>query len=150
MKMAQAKAFKFGKSMILLGDGADPEIFSAPCGFDNLTMSVQIASNDVAIPDCDDPDFPAWLVTDIVSKQMRLTGSGLLDTDAMQRWQEWWFGDVTEKNVRWFRDLTSGQGGGYFQAPAVLTTYEETAQRGQRWQVNIAINLNGKPTFTAA
>ena len=148
--MAQAKTITFGKTAIMLGDGASSETFAAPCGFTELTMTVNVETNNTNIPDCSDPDLPSWLVSDIVSKQMTLQGSGVLDTDAMQTWQSWWFGDSAETNVRWFRDLTSAQGGGYFEAPAILTAYEETGSRGQRWNASVSIALNGKPTFTEA
>lgn len=149
--MAQAKTIKFGKCMIMLGDGGSSEAFTAPCGFSELTMTVNIESNTVNIPDCDDPDLAAWLATDIVSQQMTLQGSGVLDSDAMQTWQGWWLTDgAAEKNVRWFRDLTAGEGGGYFEAPGVLTSYEESGSRGSRWQNSVGLALNGKPVFTAA
>ena len=147
--MAQAQSIRFGKQALLLGNGATPtEVFSAPCGFEQLTMTVNVATNDTNIPDCDDPDLVAWLETETVSKQMRLSGSGLLDQSALTTWQAWWFGDVELKNVRWFRDLTSPNRG-YFQAPAVLTNWQEQGQRGQKWQASVEIAMNGKPTWTA-
>lgn len=149
--MAQAKSIRFGKQMILLGDGASSEVFTAPCGFSEITMTVNIESNTVNIPDCDDPDLAAWLATDIVSQQMTLQGSGLLEQDAMQVWHSWWFTNAgEERNVRYFRDLSAASGGGYFQGPATLTAYEETGSRGQRWQSSVGIAFNGKPTFVAA
>lgn len=147
--MAQANTIKFGSTSILLGDGASPEVFAAPCGFTSLTMTVNIETNSVNVPDCTDPDLPAWLVSDEVSKQMVLSGQGVLDTDAMQTWDAWLLAGG-EKNVRWFRDLTGANGGGYFEAPALLTTYEESGERGQRYSVSIGLTLNGQPSFTAA
>lgn len=148
--MALAKTLKFAQQMLLLGDGTTPtELFEAPCGFEQLNMTVNIETNTTNVPDCEDPDLPSWLSSDEVSKQMVLGGSGVLDTDAMQIWREWLM-DGGEKNVRWFTDGTSANGGGYWQAPAILTTYEESGQRGQRWQLNVGLTLNGKPTFTAA
>ncbi len=147
--MAQAKTLKFAQQAILLGDGATPtENFDAPCGFTELNLTVNIETNTTNVPDCDDPDLPSWLISDEVSKQMVLTGNGVLDTDAMQTWRDWLM-DGGEKNVRWFTDGTGANGGGYFQAPGILTTYEEQGQRGQRWNQNIGITLNGKPEFTA-
>ena len=159
--MAQANAIKFGKCFILLGDGASSEAFAAPCGIENLSLNITINSNSVSLPDCSDVDLASWLATDIVSKQMGFQFSGVLDTAAMQTWKDWWFdggpgiynsvaAGEDERNIRWYRDLTSGNGGGYFQAPAVLTAYAETGQRGQRWQNSGTIALNGKPTWTAA
>lgn len=150
--MAQAASIKFGKAMILLSDMGSPAVFSAPCGVESLTLNVTVNTNDTNIPDCADPDLPSWLVSDIVSKRMSLDFEGMLDQQAMQVWQDWWLNDEPsdEVDVRFFRDLTSGQGGGYFQAPAILAPYSETATRGNRWRNSGTLLLQGKPTFTAA
>lgn len=152
--MAQAKTIKFGAQFLLISDMETPTpSFVAPCGFEQLSLTVNVQTNDTNVPDCEDPDLPAWLVSDIVSKQMRISGSGVLDTDAMRQiWQDWWLNGAPadEIPVRWYRDLLSANGGGYFQAPAVLTSYSETGQRGQRWQVAVELALNGKPVWTPA
>lgn len=147
--MAQAKTLRFGQQSILIGDGADPEVFAAPCGFTSLTLTVNIETNTTNVPDCEDPELPAWLISDEVSKQMVVGGQGVLDTDAMQIWRDWLL-EGGERNVRWSTDGSAANGGGYFEAPGILTTFEESGERGQRWNQNIAITLNGKPEFTAA
>lgn len=148
--MALAKTLRFAQQTLLLGDGATPtEGFAAPCGLTTLGLTVNIETNTTNVPDCDDPDLPAWLVSDEVSKQMVLSGDGVLDTDAMQVYRDWLM-DGGEKNVRWLTDGTAANGGGYWSAPGILTTYEETGTRGERWSVSIGITLNGRPTFTAA
>lgn len=148
--MAQAKSLRFAQQSMLLGDGAEPsEVFTAPCGFETLTLTVNIETNTTNVPDCEDPDLPAWLASDEVSKQMVVSGEGVLDTDAMQMWRDWLL-EGGERNVRWLTAGTSGNGGGYFQAPGLLTTYEEQGQRGNRWRQSIGITLNGAPTFTPA
>ena len=150
--MAQAASIRFGKTFILLSDMATPANFAAPCGVDSLTLNVNVNTNDVAIPDCSDPDLPSWLENDIVSKQMTINFEGLLDQTAMQTWQDWWLSDLPADivDIRFFRDLTGAQGGGYFQAPAILSAYSETAQTKQRWRNSGTLLLQGKPTFTAA
>lgn len=149
--MAQAQTYRFGKALLMLGDGGGPETFAAPCGFESLTMTVNIESNTVNIPDCADPDLAAWLATDIVSQQMTIQGSGVIDTDALATWQTWWLVDGNvEKNVRWFRDIgVVANAGGYFEAPAVITNFAENGNRGNRWLFDVSIAMNGKPTFTA-
>lgn len=147
--MAQAKTLKFAQQLLMLGDGATPEEFAAPCGFTSLNLTVNIETNSVNVPDCADPDLPAWLVSDEVSKQMVLGGSGVLDTDAMQDWRDWLM-DGGEKNVRWVTSGTAANGGGYWQAPGILTQYNETGERGNRWQSEIQITLNGAPAWTPA
>lgn len=148
--MAQAKTIRFAGQLLMLGDGATPtEVFAAPCGLTSLNLTVNIETNSTNVPDCADPDLPAWLESDEVSKQMVVGGSGVIDTDAMQIWREWLL-TGGEKNVRWFTTGTAANGGGYWQAPGILSTYEETGERGQRWNVNIGVTLNGKPTWTDA
>lgn len=147
--MAQAKTLKFKDQLLMLGNGATPEVFEAPCGFTSLNLTVNIETATTNVPDCDDPDLPAWLESDEVSKQMVVGGSGVLDTDAMQMWRDWLMGGG-EKNVRWVTAGTAANGGGYWSAPGILTTYNETGERGQRWQIETQITLNGAPTWTDA
>lgn len=147
--MAQAKTIRFAGQLLMLGDGAEPEVFAAPCGFTSLNLTVNIETNSTNVPDCADPDLPAWLESDEVSKQMVVGGTGVIDTDALQIWREWLLAGG-EKNVRWFTTGAAADGGGYWQAPGILSTYEETGERGQRWQLNIGITLNGAPAWTDA
>lgn len=150
--MATVKSFKYANTSILLGDGGTPtETFTALCGFEEMSMTLNVESNTEAIWDCLDPDGMAWGVTNIDSQQITLAGNGLLDTDAMKLWQAWWYTDAgKEKNIRWYRNLTLANGGGWFQGPAILTSYEETGQRQRNWRAAIGISFNGQPAFVAA
>ena len=88
--MAQAKTIRFAGQLLMLGNGATPtEVFTAPCGLTSLNLTVNIETNSTNVPDCADPDLPAWLESDEVSKQMVVGVSGVIDTDAMQVWREW-------------------------------------------------------------
>jgi len=148
--MAQAATLKFSQQSILLGNGATPtEVFTAPCGFTSLEMTVNTETNSSNIPDCTSPDLASWLVSDEVSKQMILSGDGVLDTAAFQLWRTWMLAGG-EKNVRWMTAGTAGNGGGYYSAPAILSQYTETGERGARWTLAVQLTLNGKPVFTAA
>ena len=148
--MAQAKSLKFAEQVVMLGDGATPtELFAAPCGTTELTLDVNIETNTTNVPDCTDPDLPAWLVSDEVSKQMVITMSGTLDRDAKIEWEEWLMAGG-EKNVRWVTTGNLAAGGGYYQAPGILSQFQYQGQRGQRWTFNIGITLNGKPVYTPA
>lgn len=147
--MAAAKTIKFGETLLLLGGTLIGDPFVTPCGFTSLGLSVNIEINTTNIPDCSDPDLPAWLAADEVSKQMVLTGEGVIDTDAWKVWNAWVLAGGA-RYVRWFLDLTGANGGGYFQAPALLSTFEQTGERGQRWTGSIGLTMDGKPTWTAA
>lgn len=146
--MAQATTIKFGKQSILIGDGASPtETFSAPCGFTQLTRTINITLQDVNIPDCNDPDLASWLASDEESRQMIVSGTGVLSEEALPTWDQWSI-EGGEKNVRWMRTTVSATLNGYFAGPGVLASYEESGQRGQRYQVSVTINFNGAPIFT--
>lgn len=147
--MAQVKSFKFGETMILIGDGATPEVFAAPCGLNEMTMTMTADTAETILPDCANPDDPAWKVTDVSALQMTLSGTGVLDKDARVTWEDWMMSGA-EVNVRWMYDVLLADGGGYYQAPAILTNITVTATRGQRATVDVSITLNGKPTFTDA
>lgn len=145
--MAQAKTIRFGDQVLVIGNGATPEVFTAPCGLTTLNLTVNIETNDTNVPDCADPNLPSWLISDEVSKQMVVGGDGVLDTDAMQVYREWLLAGGS-KNIRWLTTGTGANGGGYWSAPGLLATYEETGERGSRWNVSISIKLQGAPTFT--
>lgn len=147
--MAQAKTIRFAGQLLMLGDGESPEEFAAPCGFTSLNLTVNIETNSTNVPDCDDPDLPAWLESDEVSKQMVVGGTGVIDRDSLQIWRAWLLAGG-EKNVRWFTTGTAAEGGGYWEAPGILSTYEETGERGQRWELSVDITLNGAPEWVPA
>jgi hypothetical protein len=148
--MAQARTIRFGEGAILLGDGAGPEVFSAICGFTELTQTMQINTEDTEVPDCDDPDAMTWVETEVRSQQMQLSGQGVLDKAALVKWNLWAAGaDAGKaKNVRWLWDLVAADGGGYYQGPGILSSFEVTGQRGQKYNVSVTIAISGKPAFT--
>lgn len=151
--MAIGTSIKFGEQLVLIGDAATPtEAFVAPCGVTDLALTVNIATNETNVPDCTDPDLPSWLVSDVVSLQMALSGSGVLTTEALPEWARISTGTAAgqQNNIQFTRNTSVTAVNGTFEAPAILTTYNESATRGQRWQIEFGFALNGQPTFTAA
>ena len=146
--MAQAQTIRFGEQALLIGDGADPEVFSAPCGITSLTKSTSTNTSDIDIPDCDDPDLVIWLGIDEVSKRMTLTFSGTIAQQSLALWQEWEL-DGGLRNVRWLRNLTNLALRGYLEGPALLTEFEETSEARGRYTFTGTIIFDGKPVWTA-
>lgn len=146
--MASAETIRFGSQAILIGNGADPEVFSAPCGITSLTKSTSTNTSDVDIPDCDDPDIVVWLGIDEVSKRMTLTFSGTIAQQSLALWQEWEL-DGGLRNVRWLRNLTDLSLRGYLAGPALLTEFEETAESRGRYTFTGTIIFDGKPVWTS-
>lgn len=147
--MALATTIKFGTQALLIGDGQSPEVFTAPCGITTLNKATNVDAQTTAIPDCDDPDLPAWLAVDEISRQLVVSGSGTIALESLPMWDLW---DRTGgfKNVRWYRNLTAINGGGYLQGPALLTQWEENAEARRRYTFNFAVTFDGKPVWTAA
>jgi hypothetical protein len=153
--MAQAVGYKFGKSYILVSDMATPTpAFVAPCGFESLTMTVNIETETTNLPDCTNPDLAGWLAIAATSKQMTLEGEGVLDTSAMKIWRDIFMNNtpyVTDDvPMRLFIDLNVANNGGRFDGTAVLTNWQQNGRRGGFWQFQVAAAFSGKPTFTAA
>lgn len=144
-----AVTVKYGDQQLLIGNGANPEVFSAPCGLTSLTKTTNVATNTVNIPDCDDPDLASWLGVDEVSRQSTIQFSGVLATQYLPQWQAW---DMSGgyKTIRWFRDLSAGAGGGYFQGKALLTAFEEAAEAKGRYTVSGTVTFDGQPIWFPA
>lgn len=147
--MAQAETLRFGEQALLIGDGATPEVFTAPCGLTSLTRTTNVETTTTNVPDCDDVDLASWLEVDEVSRQMTMSGSGVMAKQSLAMWDEW-DREGGPKNVRWYRNLLAADGGGYYQGPAILTTFEESGERGGKWTVNVGLTFDGKPTWTPA
>src|SRR5690606_33512417 len=58
--MAPPKTAAWYKMLIQVGDGADPEVFSAPCGLTTRGLNFSAETSDTTVPDCDDPSLPSW------------------------------------------------------------------------------------------
>lgn len=149
--MAVPTTLRFGQAVIQVGGGETPtEIFTAPCGFESISWVINTETSNNNLPDCAAPDDPTWTINDIISKQAVVSGEGFFDATSWKNIWQLWALNGTTKNVRFQINLTSANGGGYYQAPGILTTFEINAERGGRARVNIAITLQGKPTWTAA
>ena len=136
--MAQATTYRFSKFLILLGNApTTPEVFEDPCGLTSrgFTRTANLQSTNV--PDCADPDLPAYLEQDVVSYEWSLAGSGVVAEESVQTWEDWWeSGDP--KNIQIKLDGTLDL---VWEGAAFLQQLTYTAERGQR--VNIAVNIVG-------
>jgi hypothetical protein len=86
--MAPPTTAKFGKFRVLLGNGASPEVFAAPCGFTSKSLALSKNLTDVNLPDCDDPDAPAWVGRDVESLTASITGEGVMAAESADDWMD--------------------------------------------------------------
>ncbi len=134
--MTQASTLKFSQFLIQLGNGATPEVFSAPCGLNSRGFARTAATSDTNVPDCDDPDAPSWLDRDVVSLSASLSGSGVVADEDFDTWDTWYQG-ATSKNVK----VTLGSRTWTFAAK--LTKLNVTGNRGKRVEFDASIDSDG-------
>ena len=147
--MAQPHTFSAKLLLIQLGDGGAPETFSAPCGLTTRGIQLSKETNDTTVPDCDDPDLPAWTERDVVSLSGEISGSGILAGAAVATWRAAYFStDSVTCRVR-IND-TGANGGGYFQGEFHLTQFNITGEIGNKAQVEVTLVSDGEITWTAA
>lgn len=142
--MAKPTTATGSKLSVWLGNGADPEVFVAPCGLRTRGLNLGANANDELIPDCDDPDDPAWVARTIQSLTAGISGSGLLAKEALDAWEGFFF-SAASKNCRVIIDWGGGVQRRYDGA-FVCTTLNITGELGSRIQVEIALSSDGEIT----
>lgn len=85
---------------IKIGDGASPEVFTHDCTI-NSARGIQFQSNgqDVIVPDCADPEAPAWRTHYKTGLSATITGSGKADVGSVDVFDDWFRAD-TAKNIK--------------------------------------------------
>lgn len=97
------------KLLILVGDGATPtEVFDHPCLI-NTDRGISFASSltQELIPDCDNPDDPAWMTAEKDGLSATVNGAGMLDVASIETFDDW-FRSGDTKNVKVKVDKTGG------------------------------------------
>lgn len=146
--MALAVPFPFSKFVVLIGDGATPtEVFEAPCAFQSRSLNRTKNLNEIVIPDCDDEDAAAWIDRDVVSMSWSITGDGMLDELSRPVW-DFLFIDTESRNVKVV--VTRSTGGTFtYAGKAHLTTWNESASRGEKVMFSVELQGDGPLTVTA-
>jgi predicted secreted protein len=130
---------------IEIGDGATPEGFEHPCLVNaKRGFKLEVSTNKIVVPDCDNPDDPAWqeVIKDVLGAS--IDGAGKLDTADVADYHAW-LTSKDPKNIR-VRLGTTGYWAGAFH----LTTFEVTGDRGQLAECAITLESTGAVTFTPA
>jgi hypothetical protein len=134
---------------ILIGDGAEPEVFTPICGLTARTFTDQINTSDAFIRDCADPeDVPKREIV-ATGEQWDLTGTGLLDRAGLAVLQA---AKGTYKNYRFELAEPTGNEvyGGYWAGEGMLTSISINGPDGDFTSVDISIASNGEWTETFA
>jgi len=141
--MAEPTTIRGGKVRVMLGNDASPIVYTAPCGFNQRTVTINKGLEEVNIPDCDNPDAVNWVGRDATSLSMTIGGEGVLAAESVETWLdaaedvdsipikvEWQF---PAKTITW-----TGR--------AHVESFEAGAQDGRRVTGNVSLQSDGKMT----
>ncbi|WP_454914984.1 phage tail tube protein [Xanthobacter sediminis] len=144
--MAKPTTFRGTQLLIKIGDGASPEVFAFPCGLTTTGLNRSAETSSTAVPDCADPDAPAWTENEVSTMSWEASGSGVLAAESVATWDDWHASGL-EKNAQ--IDLgTAANDGRRYTGAALLTAYNITGERGQK--VNVEVTITGTGPLTAA
>lgn len=71
------------------GVTADPpkaNVYAAPCGLTTKNLVITKNLQEVTIPDCDDPDAPAWIARDVQNLSVTISGDGVAAAESVPDW----------------------------------------------------------------
>lgn len=148
--MAAPVTARPGRFVISLGDGGDPEVYTAPCGFTSKSFTWSRSLSEVTIPDCDDPDAPFWQSRDVESLSCAVSGEGVLAEEAVQTWLAV-LNTLDSVNVQIEITFTNGSVL-LIEGAMQMESLEIGAQQGQRVSINVSMQSDGimTQTWTAA
>lgn len=122
--------------LILVGDGASPEVFAQPCGLTSNTFALTSATGSTVIPYCDAPESAAWSSSEVTSLSAQVTGSGVMAVESFEIWNNWFLAGES-KNAQVKLD---NPGLGMYEGPWTLSSFKLTGTRGQKVTVDITLD----------
>lgn len=150
--MAKPRTLSFGNFKVYLGDGASPEVFTAPCGFTQKSLTINAQSSSTNVPDCDDPEAVAWEEKAVSVLSAQVQGSGVMAMASLATWRDWALSGQHQKVRVEFAD-TGANGGGYYEGFAILTTLGHATtlgSDGNKVQLQVTLDSDGEWTWTDA
>jgi predicted secreted protein len=86
--MAKPTTARGSKLLIKIGDGATPEVFTAPCALTTKSFNRSASVNEFNIADCLNPDAPIWTERVKSALSATLSGSGTLAKESFDLYEE--------------------------------------------------------------
>ena len=143
--MAQPTVLPGTKLLILVGNGATPEVYSEPCGLTTKSYDMAASTNSTLIPDCADPEAPAWEAKDVNALSATLTGSGVMAVESFDTW-EGWFSTASSRNIQIKLDDSDL---GQWQGSFILTALKYGGARGQKVTLEVTMVNDGAVVWVA-
>jgi predicted secreted protein len=148
--MAQATTKTFGKGLIvMLGDGATPEVFAAPCGITERGFTLSNELQETQVPDCTDEDAPSWTSRDKVSRSASINSSGVMAVESIDEWRAAYMASGSV-SFRVFNEGNLAAGGGHWSGKFHISSLEFSSAKGGRVELSIQAESDGPVVWTPA
>lgn len=141
--MAQPTVLPGTKLLILIGNDASPEVFAEPCGLTTKSFDMNASTNTTLIPDCADPEAPAWEAKDVNSLSAQVSGQGVMAVESFDVWNDWFLSAIGKQCQIKLDNSELGQYEGEF----ILSAFKLGGTRGQKVTVDITLVNNGAVTW---
>jgi predicted secreted protein len=144
--MAQPTTLNASKLSIWIGSSSSPGAFIAPCGLTTRGIQLSASTNDITVPDCDDPDAPSWTARVVQALSAGVSGSGILAIEALPTWRLF-FMEATSKMCRVVIDgtgLAAALDCGYFEGLFICSALNITGDLGNKIQVEVTMTSDGQ------
>lgn len=149
--MAQPDIVKGTYVDILMGDGAEPEVFTPICGITTRSFTHQINTNDIFVPDCADPEDRPVRRLNVTGEQWDLAGEGLHNLAQADMIRA---ATGITKNYRFRVGRPAGSlvGTGYYEGPAMITNRNlgGNSGGGEFASISLAIASDGEWVWVPA
>lgn len=142
--MAKPTVIAGTKLLLLLGDGASPEVFGEPCGLTTKSFDLAASTNTTVLPDCADPEAAAWEATDINALSGSFSGQGVMAVESFSKWNDW-FMSTEGKNMQIKLDHADL---GYYSGSFKLTSFKLAGTRGNKVTVDVSGKADGEVAWT--
>lgn len=97
--MAKPNTKSFKDFIVEVQTGTSPVAWTAPCGFNSKSLQMNASTSSASVPDCDDPEAPAWDEVGVDSLSGQIQGGGVMATENSEMWDEW-FDSADAKTIR--------------------------------------------------
>lgn len=144
--MAKPTTTRGGKIRVMLGNDASPQVFSAPCGLSQRSITLSKGLNEVQIPDCDNPDEVTWTGRDASSLSIAISGEGVLASESIVTWVEAWE-DVESVDVR--VEVEFPVTTYIWTGKMHVETLEIGANNGERATISVSMQSDGEMVRTS-
>lgn len=136
-----------GSSVAIFLESETPGQYLRPCGLTNHTATWTKEFQTVNVPDCDDPELPAWVERGVSSLDFSATGNGVLAAEAVDAW--WDAFNTTESvNARiYVGKPTDTANGRYWEGRVHISQLEIGGERGGKATASVSIVSDGELTF---